>query len=83
MPDGAARAGALFAHCFTCHSDYRFIRPCRKLLAAQGIAVLRFDFTGLGRSGGRFEDSNFTTNIEDVQAAAPAWRLRSASRRNC
>lgn len=68
--DGAVRAGALLAHCFTCNSNYRFIRALSRVLAEQGIAVLRFDFTGLGNSGGRFEDSNFTTNIEDIEAAA-------------
>lgn len=63
-------ACALFAHCFTCNSDYRFIRLIARELAGQGISVMRFDFTGLGGSGGRFEDSNFTTNVEDIEAAA-------------
>ncbi len=71
QPSGRdAVAFALFAHCFTCNSDYRLVRLIARELAGQGIAVLRFDFTGLGSSGGRFEDSNFTTNIEDIEAAA-------------
>ncbi len=68
--DGAICTGALLAHCFTCNSNYRFIRVLSRMLAEQGIAVLRFDFTGLGKSDGRFETSNFTTNIEDIEAAA-------------
>lgn len=71
LPDeDEARAGALLAHCFTCNSNYRFIRQLSRVLAGRGIAVLRFDFTGLGDSAGRFEDSNFTTNVDDIVAAA-------------
>lgn len=70
LPAERPRVAALFAHCFTCNRNYRFIRQLSALLAEQGIAVLRFDFTGLGDSGGRFEESNFTTNVEDIEAAA-------------
>lgn len=69
-PDGAPRAGALLGHCFTCNRNYRYIRLLSRVLAEQGIAVLRLDFTGLGDSEGLFEDSNFTTSVEDVLAAS-------------
>lgn len=62
-------AYALFAHCFTCTKDLKAIVKISRLLAAKGIAVLRFDFTGLGASQGVFADSNFNTNLEDVRAA--------------
>jgi putative redox protein len=67
---GVPRAYALFSHCFTCNKDYKFIRQVSRTLTEQGIAVLCLDFTGLGESGGRFEDSNFTTSVADVIAAA-------------
>jgi putative redox protein len=69
-PDGPHLATALFAHCFTCSKD---ILPARRIaarLAAAGIAVLRFDFTGLGQSDGDFADTTFTSNVDDLIAAA-------------
>lgn len=66
---GAPAAYALFSHCFTCNKDYKFIRQVSRALTERGIAVLCLDFTGLGESGGRFEDSNFSTSIADVIAA--------------
>ena len=68
--DSEPRASAVFAHCFTCNRNYKFIRHISRALAQRGLAVLRLDFTGLGESGGRFEDTNFSSNVEDVLAAA-------------
>ncbi|MDB5927151.1 MAG: OsmC family protein [Betaproteobacteria bacterium] len=70
MPAGRPRAYALFAHCFTCSKDSKGAAFVSQALAARGIAVLRFDFTGLGQSGGDFADSNFSANIDDVVCAA-------------
>jgi len=69
-PAGAARATALFAHCFTCSKDLKAAHRIAAALTDAGIAVLRFDFTGLGQSEGEFADSNFSTNVADVIAAA-------------
>jgi len=69
-PSGEIRATALFAHCFTCSKDFKATSRIAGALADAGIAVLRFDFTGLGTSAGDFADSNFTTNIDDLVAAA-------------
>lgn len=66
----APRAFAVFAHCFTCGKDLRAIERISRSLNRRGIAVLRFDFTGLGESGGAFADTTFTTNVEDLVAAA-------------
>lgn len=71
-PPGDPRATALFAHCFTCSKDLKAANRIARALTDAGIAVLRFDFTGLGQSGGEFADSNFSTNISDLVDAA-AW----------
>lgn len=63
-------AFALFAHCFTCSSSLAAVRHISRELNLQGYGVLRFDFTGLGSSEGEFVDTNFTTNISDLVAAA-------------
>ena len=69
LPDGEPRAWALFAHCFTCNRKVPgAARTCRAL-AKQGIACLRFDFTGLGESGGNFADTTFLTTVDDLVAA--------------
>lgn len=70
LPDGPHLATALLAHCFTCGKDIAASRRIAARLADQGIAVLRFDFTGLGHSGGEFENTSFTTNVADLIAAA-------------
>lgn len=70
VPDGPHLATALFAHCFTCSKDIPAARRIASRLAAMGIAVLRFDFTGLGHSGGEFENTTFTSNVGDLAAAA-------------
>ena len=65
-PSEPHRATALFAHCFTCSKDLKAVTRIARALNDAGIAVLRFDFTGLGESGGDFSDSSFSTNISDV-----------------
>ena len=69
---GQPHAAALFAHCFTCTKQSRAATRIAAALAAQGIAVLRFDFTGLGGSEGDFANAGFTANIDDLVAAADA-----------
>ena len=70
LPEGTARAFALFAHCFTCtHNVFAATRIAQRL-TAHGIAVLRFDFTGLGDSEGEFANTNFSSNVGDLLAAA-------------
>lgn len=73
-PAGEARAYALFAHCFTCTKESLAAVRIGRALAGQGIGVLRFDFTGLGQSGGNFADSTFSGSVKDVLAAARAMR---------
>ncbi|GFE64156.1 bifunctional alpha/beta hydrolase/OsmC family protein [Litoreibacter roseus] len=70
LPDGPHLATALFAHCFTCSKDIPAAKRISARLAGMGIAVLRFDFTGLGHSGGEFENTTFTSNVEDLVLAA-------------
>lgn len=74
LPDGEARAFAVFAHCFTCSKDYKSVLRISRVLAEHAVAVLRFDFTGLGESQGDFSDTNFSTNLEDLLAAADFLR---------
>ena len=69
-PAGAMTSFALFAHCFTCSKDLKAVRWISRELAEQGIAVFRFDFTGLGESEGDFAETNFTSNLDDLVAAA-------------
>jgi uncharacterized OsmC-like protein/pimeloyl-ACP methyl ester carboxylesterase len=70
LPPGRVRAVAVFAHCFTCTARSHGARRVSLALAEQGIATLRFDFTGLGDSEGAFADSHFTANVDDLVAAA-------------
>lgn len=70
LPEGPHLATALLAHCFTCGKDIAAARRIAARLNAHGIAVLRFDFTGLGHSGGEFENTSFTSNSADLVAAA-------------
>jgi putative redox protein len=72
LPDGPVMATALFAHCFTCGKDIAAARRIAKRLSVAGLAVLRFDFTGLGHSEGEFENTTFTSNVDDLRAAASA-----------
>ncbi len=71
LPAGAKPiAYALFAHCFTCSKNIKAISHISRALISEGIAVLRFDFTGLGESEGDFAETNFTSNVEDLVMAA-------------
>jgi uncharacterized OsmC-like protein/alpha/beta superfamily hydrolase len=70
-PDaGSARAYALFAHCFTCTKNIKAAVNIADELCGEGIAVLRFDFTGLGQSEGEFADTHFSSNVQDLLDAA-------------
>jgi uncharacterized OsmC-like protein/pimeloyl-ACP methyl ester carboxylesterase len=73
-PEGEIRAYALFAHCFTCGKDVLAAKRIAVALAAKGIAVLRFDFTGLGSSEGDFANSTFASNVADLVRAADHLR---------
>ena len=77
-PVGKPRAYAIFAHCFTCSKDIAAARRIAGRLAALGVAVLRFDFTGLGHSKGEFANTSFTSNVQDLVAAA-AWMRTNLS----
>ncbi|MGH3804986.1 MAG: alpha/beta hydrolase family protein, partial [Pseudonocardiaceae bacterium] len=78
LPDREPRAHALFAHCFTCSKDLAAVARISRGLVAEGIGVLRFDFTGLGSSEGEFANTTFASNVGDLIAAAAA--LRDAGR---
>lgn len=74
LPDTEPRAFALFAHCFTCSKDILAASRIARALTGFGIAVLRFDFTGLGGSDGDFANTNFTSNVTDLVNAAAYLR---------
>jgi uncharacterized OsmC-like protein/alpha/beta superfamily hydrolase len=79
LPSVKPRAYALFAHCFTCSKDIFAASRISAALAEHGVATLRFDFTGLGASEGEFANTNFSSNVEDLVAAAEWLReTRSA-----
>ena len=79
LPAGEPRAYALFAHCFTCSKDIFAAKRIAGALAESGIAVLRFDFTGLGHSEGEFANTNFSSNVDDLVAAAGYLRANRAA----
>jgi putative redox protein len=70
LPEGPHLTTAIFAHCFTCSKDIPAARRIAARLASMGIAVLRFDFTGLGHSEGEFANTHFSSNVGDLIAAA-------------
>lgn len=74
LPEESPRGFALFAHCFTCGKDSIAATRISRALAAEGIGVLRFDFTGLGGSDGDFANSDFSANIDDLVAAGDFLR---------
>jgi uncharacterized OsmC-like protein/alpha-beta hydrolase superfamily lysophospholipase len=75
-PAEPPRAYALFAHCFTCGKDINAAKRIAEGLTALGIAVLRFDFTGLGSSEGEFANTTFSSNVADLVAAAVELRKK-------
>jgi putative redox protein len=76
LPEGAPLAWALFAHCFSCSKDLRAAREIARRLCEERIGVLRFDFEGLGASEGEFSDTTFSSNLDDLVAAADFLRAR-------
>ena len=74
LPVGPIRAFALFAHCFTCTKDILAAKRIASGLANAGVGVMRFDFTGLGSSDGEFANTDFSSNVEDLVAAADYLR---------
>ena len=74
LPDGPPLAYALWAHCFSCTKDVFAASRVARALTENGIAVLRFDFTGLGASEGDFANTNFSSNVGDLVAAADWMR---------
>lgn len=72
LPAGPPKAFALFAHCFTCSKDLKAASRIAAVLTDLGFGLLRFDFTGLGASEGEFANTNFSSNVDDLIAAA-AW----------
>ena len=70
LPENDPLAYALFAHCFTCNKNYKAMDNISRSLADEGIAVFRFDFTGLGESEGDFADTGFSSNVDDLLAAS-------------
>src|SRR5258706_3429177 len=73
-PAGPPLAYAIFAHCFTCSKESKAAAAISAALAERGFAVLRFDFTGLGGSEGDFANTNFSSNVDDLVAAADFLR---------
>jgi uncharacterized OsmC-like protein/alpha/beta superfamily hydrolase len=79
LPDGPVRAYALFAHCFTCSKNILAAARIAAALTEHGIAVLRFDFTGLGASEGEFANTNFSSNVADLLKAADYLRANHSA----
>jgi uncharacterized OsmC-like protein/pimeloyl-ACP methyl ester carboxylesterase len=75
-PDKEPIATALFAHCFTCGKDIAAASRIARALVKRGYAVMRFDFTGLGNSDGDFANTNFSSNVDDLVAAADHLRVK-------
>lgn len=69
VPEGEIKTYAIFAHCFTCSKDVHAATRISRSLTDVGVAVLRFDFTGLGNSDGDFSNTNFSTNVKDLKCA--------------
>jgi putative redox protein len=66
---------AIFAHCFTCSSTLSAVKNISRALTSHGFGVLRFDFTGLGKSEGEFADSHFSANVADLIAVSDYMQL--------
>ena len=76
LPAEPTRDVVIFAHCFSCSKNVLVAAQVSRKLADKGMAVLRFDFTGLGNSDGDFANTNFSSNVSDLVAAASALRER-------
>lgn len=76
LPDGAPAAGVVFAHCFTCSKDLHMVRAIARHLCQRGFALLRFDFTGIGQSGGDFAETTLGSDVSDLALAAHALEAR-------
>jgi putative redox protein len=76
LPDETPESFAVFAHCFTCTKDAKAAFFTSRTLAGQGIAVLRFDFAGLGESTGELAESSFSSNVADIVSAADHLRAQ-------
>jgi len=74
LPTDGPRAFAIFAHCFTCSKESHAVARVSRALCERGLAVLRFDFTGLGDSGGDFADTDFSSNVGDLLDAVAFLR---------
>ena len=79
MPEGTPVAFAIFAHCFTCGKDFLPGTRVSRGLAEKGIATLRIDFAGLGKSSGKFQESSFLTNVDDLLMAADWLKTHHAA----
>lgn len=80
LPDGEAKGAAVYAHCFTCTRQSKAAVAVSRALASHGFACLRFDFTGLGDSGGEFGEAGFAQDVADVIAAAEAMHDKYGGR---
>jgi putative redox protein len=78
-PDTEPAAYALAAHCFTCTKDIPAMHRISTALVERGIGVLRFDFTGLGHSGGEFANSGFRANLDDIRSAFDYLKKNNAA----
>ena len=81
-PQETPQSFALFSHCFTCTKDLKATVRVSRALAERGICVLRYDFTGLADSQGDFSETNFSTNCQDLIAAAQFLELEYTAPRN-
>ena len=79
LPLGSPTAYTLFAHCFTCGKDNLAAKRIAEQLTMRGLGVLRFDFTGLGGSQGDFANTHFSSNVDDLVAAADHLRKTYAA----
>jgi hypothetical protein len=82
-PGRAARGSLLVVHCFTCSKDLHTMSRLARGLAGAGFAVLRFDFTGLGESGGDFSATTLSTNLGDLAPAVACLQERGPGPRGC